>query len=83
MPDDPVVPEHASAAPSYEQLVAMVAERDAVIAELRVQMTELARRVAELEARLGADSSNSSIPPSPEGLRKKPAPGMTARRPEG
>jgi len=53
----------------------MVAERDAVIAELRVRMTELARRVAELEARLGADSSNSSIPPSTEGLRKKPATG--------
>jgi transposase len=28
-----------------------------------------------LEARLGADSSNSSIPPSTEGLRKKPATG--------
>lgn len=51
----------------------MLAERDAVIAELRGQVIELARRVAELEARLGADSSNSSQPPSSEGLRKKPA----------
>ena len=58
---------------SYERLVEMVAERDAVIAELGVQVTELSRRVAELEARLGADSSNSSQPPSSEGLRKKPA----------
>jgi transposase len=51
----------------------MLAERDAVIAELRGQVIELARRVAELESRLGSDSSNSSQPPSSEGLRKKPA----------
>jgi transposase len=71
--DGPARPEDGSTAPSYQQLVAMVAERDEVIAELRVAVTELTRRVAELEARLGADSSNSSTPPSAEGLRKKPA----------
>lgn len=67
MPDDPAVPDDdASAAPSYAQLVAMVAQRDVVIAALT-------KRIAELEARLGADSSNSSQPPSAEGLTKKPA----------
>ena len=64
-------PEDGSAAPSYERLVEMVAERDAVIDELRAE-------VAELRRRLGADSSNSSTPPSAEGLRKKPA--MPRRR---
>jgi transposase len=64
---DPVDgPEDGSAAPSYAQLVEMVAERDAVIAELRAE-------IAELRRRLDADSSNSSTPPSAEGLRKKPA----------
>ncbi|HSJ46479.1 MAG TPA: IS66 family transposase, partial [Euzebyales bacterium] len=59
-------PEDGSGAPSYARLVEMVAERDAVIAELRAE-------VAELRRRLDADSSNSSTPPSAEGLRKKPA----------
>ena len=53
----------------------MVAERDAVIAELRTEMAGLRTEIAELRRRLDADSSNSSIPPSTEGLRKKPATG--------
>jgi transposase len=44
-----------------------LSERDAIIAKL----TE---RIAELERRLGLNSSNSSKPPSSDGLRKKPAP---------
>ena len=51
----------------------MVAERDARIAELERVNAELLERMAELEARLKADSSNSSRPPSHEGLAKKPA----------
>jgi len=44
-----------------------LSERDAIIA----QLTE---RIAELERRLGLNSSNSSKPPSSDGLRKKPSP---------
>jgi transposase len=49
------------------------------------QVTELAARIRELEARLGQNSSNSSIPPSsnppqaPPPVRKKP----TGRKPGG
>jgi len=72
VPDDPVVPD-AQAAPSYAQLAAALNVAGARIAQLETINTELAARVAELEARLGADSSNSSTPPSVEGLGKKPA----------
>jgi transposase/uncharacterized coiled-coil protein SlyX len=58
-------------------LEATVAVQAAVIAELRAVNAEQARliaalqaRVAELERRLGKDSSNSSKPPSSDGLRK-------------
>jgi uncharacterized coiled-coil protein SlyX len=58
-------------------LEATVAVQAAVIAELRAANAEQARliatlqaRVAELERRLGQDSSNSSKPPSSDGLRK-------------
>ncbi len=54
-----------------------VAVQTAVIAELRAVNAEQARliatlqtRVVELERRLGRDSSNSSKPPSSDGLRK-------------
>ena len=73
MPDGPVVPDDVSAAPSYAQLAAALNVAAARIAQLETINTELAARVAELEARLGADSSNSSTPPSAEGLGKKPA----------
>ena len=56
---------------------ATIAVQAAVIAELRAANAEQARliatlqaRVAELERRLGKDSSNSSKPPSSDGLRK-------------
>jgi transposase len=71
--DDPARSEGGSAAPSYEQLVELIAERDARIAELERINAEVLARMAELEARLKADSSNSSLPPSREGLGKKPA----------
>jgi transposase len=58
-------------------LEAIVAVQAAVIVELRAVNAEQVRliatlqaRVAELERRLGKDSSNSSKPPSSDGLRK-------------
>ncbi len=60
---------------------ALIAELRAANAALRAQVVELQAvnqalqaRVAELERRLGRDSSNSSRPPSSDGLGKPPAP---------
>jgi transposase len=64
-----------------------LAERDALIAELRVQLASSQARVVELEARLGMDSSNSSKPPSSDSPFDKPAPkslrGKSGRKPGG
>ena len=69
-----------------------MAVQAAVIAELRAANAEQARliatlqaRVAELERRLGRDSSNSSKPPSSDGLAKatRPARGDRGRRRPG
>lgn len=49
--------------PSVEQLLALLAERDAVIASL-------VARVEELEARVSKNSRNSSKPPSSDGYAK-------------
>ena len=49
-----------------EELVALVRAQAAEIAALKA-------RLAELERRLGLNSSNSSKPPSSDGLKKKPA----------
>src|SRR6266540_5454505 len=55
------------------RLVAANAEQASLIATLNA-------RVAELERRLGKDSSNSSRPPSSDGLGKPPAPRRERRR---
>src|SRR5436853_1683111 len=60
-------------------------ERDARIARLEQQVAELLVRIRDLEARLGQNASNSSIPPSanppeaPPPVRKQP----TGRKPGG
>jgi transposase len=59
--------------PSYEQLTAENAELRAGLAEALTRVEELLAQVAELEARLGMSSRNSSKPPSSDGLAK-PAP---------
>lgn len=67
----------APQAPTVEQLLVLLAERDALIVslsatvgELTTRVGELTTRVAELEARLGKNSRNSSKPPSSDGLGK-------------
>ncbi len=61
---------------SLRELVASQAE---VIKELRAEIVTLRARVAELEYRLGADSSNSSCPPSSDPPWKKPAKPRSSR----
>jgi transposase len=51
-------------APTYKQLLALVGELSDRVAEQDRVIAEQADRIAELERRLGADSSNSSRPPS-------------------
>src|SRR6202140_3305637 len=51
--------------PSREELIALVVAQGAEIAALKAQ-------VAELERRLGLNSSNSGKPPSSDGLKKPP-----------
>jgi transposase len=59
-------------APSYAQLLGLVEQ-------LRAENAGLVERIAELEARLGQNSRNSSRPPSSDGLGK-PAPKSRRRR---
>jgi transposase len=49
--------------PSREELIALVAAQAAEIAALKAH-------IAELERRLGLNSTNSSKPPSSDGLKK-------------
>lgn len=59
----------------------LLAERDVALAQRDALIAALAGRVAELEARLGKNSRNSSKPPSSDGLAK-PAP-KSLRKPSG
>lgn len=53
-------------APTVEQLLGVLAERDAVIEELHA-------RIVELERRLGQNSKNSSRAPSGDRLERSPS----------
>lgn len=68
------------------ELRARVAARDAVIEQLQGQLAVALAEIAELKRRLGQNSSNSSMPPSSDGLAK-PAPkslrGKSGRKPGG
>ena len=58
--------------PSLDELVALVAAQAAQIAALVAENSLLKARLAELERRLGLNSSNSGKPPSSDGLNKPP-----------
>jgi len=66
-------------------VVAYVAALEATVQTLTAANVALAARVAELEARLGQNSSNSSRPPSSDrpGTRPSPKPAASGRRPGG
>jgi transposase len=62
----------------WEQIpVALRPAIAAVVVGLETQVAALTARVAELEARVNQDSSNSSKPPSSDGPHVKPAPPKT------
>jgi transposase len=90
VPDDPApgAPDPAAAA-TIARLRAEIVARDAIIATLEARISQLDAHVVELEARLRANSSNSSKPPSADGLAKGPprpsraARGAVARRKPG
>ena len=65
--EDPFSREEASAAAGSEAVIAALQAENAL---LRSQITLLMARIAELERRLGLNSSNSGKPPSSDGLKK-------------
>lgn len=78
------VPEQASAAigdqPTIAALQARIEHLVAQNALLASERQALLARVAELERRLGLNSSNSSKPPSSDGLKKQPPRTRSLRR---
>jgi transposase len=68
-----------SGTPSVEGLYERLAQRDELIEALQGELARMRVRVAELEARLGQTSKNSSKPPSSDGLAQ-PAPKSLRKR---
>jgi transposase len=64
----------APSAPTVQELQEQLAAKDAYIAQLQaqhlMQVAQLLARIEELERRLGLNSTNSSKPPSSDGLRR-------------
>ncbi len=84
VPDFPDSGDAAGLRAANARLGALLSERDAEVAVLREQLAGLQSQVADLAARVRANSQNSSRPPSSDGLAK-PAPkslrGKTGRKP--
>ena len=59
---------------TIEEALEIIAKQSAIIAKQAEEIAFLRQRLSDLERRLGLDSTNSSKPPSSEGLRKKPSP---------
>jgi transposase len=68
-PEDPLHRDDATATASGEAFIAALQSENAA---LRCEITILVGRLAELERRLGLNSSNSGRPPSSDGLKKPP-----------
>jgi hypothetical protein len=66
--------------PSYKELVAENAELRATVSELRAVVEALQAQVADVTARLGQNSQNSSRPPSSDSPFVKPAPKSLRRK---
>jgi transposase len=62
--------ELAGQRPSYEELAELVVLQARTIEQLTARVTELEAEVVELRRRLGMNSTNSSRPPSSDGLAK-------------
>jgi transposase len=56
--------------PSYDELALLVVAQAAKIVELEARIVELEAELADVKRRLGTNSSNSSKPPSQDGLGK-------------
>jgi transposase len=75
--------------PSYDDLLAENVVLRAMVADLTARLEQAMGRIAELEARLKQSSSNSSKPPSSDGLAKpspkslRPRSGQGPGRPKG
>nr|MDT0661639.1 DUF6444 domain-containing protein [Micromonospora sp. DSM 115978] len=75
--------------PSYDDLLAENAALRAMVAELTARLEQAMSRIADLEGRLKLSSTNSSKPPSADGLAKpapkslRPRSGRGPGRPKG
>jgi len=77
-------PSYSDLLKQIEKLLEIVASQAAKITELEATVAQQSKRIVELERQLGADSSNSSRPPSSDApWGKKPAKKRSSRQSTG